>query len=111
VIGLKIADQMQVLSVLVSCKIEILLFLLNIENLGTNLERNFDVSWENEFNSSPDPCSANFRGSEPSSEESVRLLKYFMTMTQRVQEAYISIQSGIPNTFNGHIGYPYAFSK
>jgi Zinc carboxypeptidase len=87
------------------------IFLLKSQHPGTNLERNFDVTWENDFNSSPDPCSDNFRGSEPSSEESVRLIKFFMSATHRLQEAYVSLQSGVPNTFNGHIGYPYSFSK
>lgn len=75
------------------------------------MERNFDVYWEGELNSSADPCSDNFRGETAGSEESVRLLKFFMMYTQRLQESYVSIQSGIPGTFNGAIAYPYAYSK
>lgn len=75
------------------------------------MERNFDVNWDVELNSSPDPCSDNYRGERPSSEESVRLIKFFMELTARVQESYVSIQAGIPNTFRGHIAYPYAYSK
>lgn len=75
------------------------------------MERNFDVYWEGDLNSSDDPCSDNYRGERPSSEESVRLIKFFMELTARLQESYISIQAGIPGTFGGHIGYPYAYSK
>lgn len=75
------------------------------------MERNFDVNWESELNSSADPCSDNYRGDRPSSEESVRLIKFFMELTHRLQESYVSLQSGIQGSFRGHIAYPYAFSK
>lgn len=75
------------------------------------MERNFDVDWEGGSDSSDDPCADNYRGERAGSEESVRLLKFFMYYTHRLQESYVSIQSGIPDTFNGHIAYPYAYSK
>ncbi len=90
---------------LIKTKIEIEKF------LGVNLERNYDVYWDGGLDSSDDPCSDLYRGERPGSEESVRLLKYFMELTFRVSESYVSIQSGVPGTFSGHISYPYAYSK
>ncbi|KAL7048129.1 hypothetical protein ACKWTF_003230 [Chironomus riparius] len=79
--------------------------------IGVNIERNFDIYWDSDINSSADPCDDNFRGSEPASEEESRFLKLFFSLARPVEVAYISIQAGLPNTFNGAIAYPYAFSN
>ncbi|KAG5677261.1 hypothetical protein PVAND_007032 [Polypedilum vanderplanki] len=76
--------------------------------IGVNIERNFNIYWDS---GSDDPCSDEYRGPVQTSEEATRLLEFFFYYTSRVQESYISIQAGIPNSFNGNVAYPFAHSS
>jgi hypothetical protein len=79
--------------------------------LGVNIERNFDFSWGLDINSSNDPCAENYRGPAADSEEETKTIQFAVDIFSRIQPAYVTLKAGLPNTFNGLISYPYAFSK
>jgi hypothetical protein len=67
--------------------------------------------WDSDLDSSADACSDVFRGPSATSEEETRLINYFILLTTNTQQAYVSIQAGIPGTWGGHIAFPFAYSK
>ena len=79
--------------------------------IGVNIERNFDWEWETDVNSSDDPCSENYRGEGAASEEETISIKFAVDIFSRIQPAYVTLKAGAPDTFNGKITYPFAFSK
>lgn len=66
--------------------------------------------WDSGINSSEDPCEDNFRGPFANSEEATHLIQFFLSLTRDVHQAYITIQAGVPETFNGHVAYPFSHS-
>jgi hypothetical protein len=79
--------------------------------LGVNIERNFDFDWGVNTDSSADPCSDNFRGPFADSEEETKTIQFTVDITRRIQLAYVSLKAALPDTFNGLITYPFAFSR
>lgn len=84
----------------------------NFPYSGVNIDRNFDIYWDAEIDSTADPCQDNYRGPEPTSEEETRFLKYFLSLARPQEVAYINIQAtDARNRFNGAIAFPFAHSK
>lgn len=79
--------------------------------LGVNVERNFDYMWGLGINSSDDPCEDNFSGPEADSEEETKTIQFAVDIFRRIQHGYISLKAGTFGTFNGHIAYPFSYSK
>ncbi|CAB3221825.1 unnamed protein product, partial [Arctia plantaginis] len=72
---------------------------------GVNINRNFDVDWQN-FDASSSPCSHVYAGIEPFSEVETRMIQSIIQENGSKIKLYISLQNN-----GGFISYPWSFER
>lgn len=77
----------------------------NSECIGTDLNRNFDASW-NAFPDNSDPCRPDYRGSAAESEKETKAVTDFIRKNQKSIKAYITFHS-----YSQMLLYPYGYTS